>query len=150
MTDASRKRRQKRRRRKLNTVVNPDENFFFYWLFLLTVCVLYNLWTLIVRQSFPELQNLATSTWTFCDRFTDVVFIADIVVQFRTGYLEQGLMVYDGIKLANHYMRSKAFCLDLLALLPLDLLQYKLGVNPILRFPRFLKVSLVCFIRKAN
>lgn len=38
------------------TVVNPDENFYFYWLWLITICVLYNLWTLIVRQSFPELQ----------------------------------------------------------------------------------------------
>lgn len=49
----------KRRRRynqKRRTVVNPDENFHFYWLMVLTICVLYNLWTLIVRQSFPELQ----------------------------------------------------------------------------------------------
>lgn len=49
----------KRRRRynqKRRSVVNPDENFYFYWLMVLTVCILYNLWTLIVRQSFPELQ----------------------------------------------------------------------------------------------
>lgn len=51
----------KRRRRynqKRRSVVNPDENFYFYWLMVLTFCVLYNLWTLIVRQSFPELQVL--------------------------------------------------------------------------------------------
>ncbi|CAH2052001.1 unnamed protein product, partial [Iphiclides podalirius] len=50
----------RQRRRKVRvppTVVNPDENFYFYWLWLITVCVLYNLWTLIVRQSFPELQQ---------------------------------------------------------------------------------------------
>lgn len=49
----------KRRRRynqKRRSVVNPDENFYFYWLMVSTVCILYNLWTLIVRQSFPELQ----------------------------------------------------------------------------------------------
>lgn len=52
-------RSSKRRRRynqKRKSVVNPDENFYFYWLMALTICVLYNLWTLIVRQSFPELQ----------------------------------------------------------------------------------------------
>ncbi|CAH2094019.1 unnamed protein product [Euphydryas editha] len=51
--------RSRQRRRKVRvprTVVNPDENFYFYWLWLITLCVLYNLWTLIVRQSFPELQ----------------------------------------------------------------------------------------------
>lgn len=49
----------KRRRRylqKRRSVVNPDENFYFHWLMVLTICILYNLWTLIVRQSFPELQ----------------------------------------------------------------------------------------------
>lgn len=60
----------KRRRRylqKRRTVVNPDENFYFHWLMVLTICILYNLWTLIVRQSFPELQvNDAT---IFCCAF---------------------------------------------------------------------------------
>lgn len=49
-------RRRRRQRKQPKTVVNPDENFYFYWLLALTVCVLYNLWTLIVRQSFPEFQ----------------------------------------------------------------------------------------------
>lgn len=51
----------KRRRRYIQkriSVVNPDENFYFYWLMVVTVCILYNLWALIVRQSFPELQVL--------------------------------------------------------------------------------------------
>jgi hypothetical protein len=62
-------------------------------------------------------------------------------VQFRTGYLEQGLVVYNSKKLASHYIHSRAFMLDVSSLLPLDLLQFNLGINPILRFPRFLKVS---------
>lgn len=49
-------RRRRRYTKPLWSVVNPDENFYFYWLMVLTICVLYNLWTLIVRQSFPELQ----------------------------------------------------------------------------------------------
>ncbi|KAJ9586825.1 hypothetical protein L9F63_019585, partial [Diploptera punctata] len=90
---ASTRRRRRRRQRLPRTVVNPDENFYFYWLFVLTVCVLYNLWTLIVRQSFPELQQAVTIMWFTCDGFSDTVFLLDIAVQFRTGYLEQGLMV---------------------------------------------------------
>ncbi|KAK6642143.1 hypothetical protein RUM44_013866 [Polyplax serrata] len=134
------RRRRKRRKELSKTVVNPDENFYFYWLMTVTMCVLYNLWTLIVRQSFPELQRAASAFWYSGDGFTDVVFVCDIVVQFRTGYLEQGLMVYDSKKLASHYLKSRAFILDLLALSPLDFLQFNVGVNPILRFPRFLKI----------
>lgn len=59
----------KRRRRyntKRKTVVNPDENFYFYWLMSLTMCILYNFWTLIVRQSFPELQVCILSFFSMC------------------------------------------------------------------------------------
>ncbi|XP_046980683.1 cyclic nucleotide-gated cation channel alpha-3-like, partial [Schistocerca americana] len=139
-TPTRRRRRRRGPQRLPRSVVNPDENFYFYWLMLLTVCVLYNLWTLIVRQSFPELQQRAPAFWLSCDSISDAVFLLDVAVQFRTGYLEQGLMVYDSKKLAGHYLRSRAFLLDLSALLPLDLLQINLGTNPILRFPRFLKV----------
>ncbi|KAH9376576.1 hypothetical protein HPB48_002529 [Haemaphysalis longicornis] len=74
------------------------------------------------------------------DSFADLVYLLDIVVQFRTGYLEQGLMVCEARKLAGHYVRSKPFLMDLLALTPLDLLQFQIGIAPLLRFPRFIKV----------
>ncbi|GAB0099776.1 pneumococcal serine-rich repeat protein isoform X1 [Sergentomyia squamirostris] len=132
--------RRKRYIQKRKSVVNPDENFYFHWLMVLTFCVLYNMWALIVRQSFPELQDLASNFWFACDCISDVVFVLDVVVQLRTGYLEQGLMVYDDKKLAKHYIKSREFLLDLAALIPLDLLQIKFGTQPLLRFPRFFKV----------
>lgn len=137
---STRPRRPRRHKKPAKTVVNPDENFYYYWLMLISVCVLYNLWTLIVRQSLPELQEAVPEIWMTCDGFTDLVFFLDVGVQFRTGYLEHGLMVYNSKKLAGHYVKSTAFILDLLALLPFDLLQVNLGTNPMLRFPRFLKV----------
>uniref|UniRef100_A0A182XWM8 Uncharacterized protein n=1 Tax=Anopheles stephensi TaxID=30069 RepID=A0A182XWM8_ANOST len=140
-TDAEKTVRRRRRFAKIpRTVVNPDENFYFYWLMIVTISILYNLWTLIVRQSFPELQSNASHFWLSCDCLTDIVFIFDVAVQLRTGYLEQGLMVYDSRKLAGHYLRSRAFLLDLAALVPLDILQFRLGSQPMLRFPRFFKV----------
>lgn len=48
--------------------------------------------------------------------------------------------MYDSRKLAKHYLKSKAFAFDLISLIPLDLLQMEIGTNPILRFPRFLKI----------
>ncbi|XP_018347410.1 PREDICTED: transcriptional regulator ATRX-like isoform X2 [Trachymyrmex septentrionalis] len=133
-------RRPRRLQKPPRSVVNPDEDFYYYWLMLVSFCVLYNLWTLIVRQSLPELQALAPGTWFALDCFTDFTFFLDILVQFRTGYLEQGLMVYNSRKLAGHYFKSKFFFLDLFSLLPLDLLQISFGSNPMLRFLRFLKL----------
>ncbi|CAN7986252.1 unnamed protein product [Ixodes hexagonus] len=121
-------------------VLNPDENALFVWLWILTWCVLYNAWALILRQTFTELHTSSLHLWFVADGFSDLVYLLDIVVQFRTGYLEQGLMVCEARKLAGHYVRSRPFLMDLVALTPLDLLQFHFGVTPLLRFPRFIKV----------
>lgn len=49
--------------------------------------------------------------------------------------------VYDDKKLACHYVHSREFIFDMIALIPLDLLQLKMGTHPLLRFTRFFKVS---------
>lgn len=38
-------------------------------------------------------QEMMPRFWFSCDCLTDIVFVLDIIVQLRTGYLEQGLMV---------------------------------------------------------
>lgn len=115
------------------TVLNPDESLLFGWLWLVTVCGLYNAWTLIAREAFPELED---AVFTALDWTTDVVYCLDVVVQFRTGYLEQGIMVRDGRELAGHYVGSRDFWLDVAALVPLGLLRGVIGDSPLLRFPR--------------
>ncbi|GFQ63774.1 cyclic nucleotide-gated cation channel alpha-3 [Trichonephila clavata] len=121
------------------SVLNPDESLLFWWLWLVTFCGLYNSWTLIAREAFPELQEAHVVLWNVLDWCSDVVYFLDIAVQFRTGYLEQGIMVRDGAQLAKHYVTSRDFFLDVAALAPLSFLQGMVGDSPLLRFPRFLK-----------
>ena len=51
----------------------------------------------MLATDFPPLfcieQEGASDFWLVCDSLTDVIFILDVAVQLRTGYLEQGLMV---------------------------------------------------------
>jgi len=133
--DAARRRRRRQRR----FVVNPDENFAFYWLMVTSLAVLYNLWTCIARQAFPEIQQACQMCWVTIDIIFDLVYVFDIIIQARTGYLERGLVVYDGRKLCRHYFCSWNFVVDAVSLLPLDLIQIFVGVFPIIRAPRFLK-----------
>lgn len=104
----------------------------------MTVCVLYNWWTLIVRQCFKELTtDDRYGVWFILDSVIDFLFVVELFVQLRTGYLEQGLLVVDAKKLARRYFLSRQFFLDAAALTPSD---YFLSTYyPILRFPRFLK-----------
>ena len=124
----------------LRFIINPDENFMFFWLGVLTLSVMYNLWTCIAREAFPQIVDGYEFIWITTDAICDLVYLLDILVQLRTGYLEKGLMVSNNKMLAGHYLRSRFFVLDLCSLLPLDLAQIFIGIHPILRFPRFLKL----------
>ena len=61
----------------------------FNWLGVVTMAVLYNLWACILRQAFREVQSSCHSCWFAFDAVVDVVYLLDILVQFRTGYLNQ-------------------------------------------------------------
>jgi hypothetical protein len=122
-------------------VLSPDDNCVFIWLIILNICVLYNLWLIIARQSFEKLQTLFESYWKITDALSDIIYLIDVIVQFRTGYLEQGLLVYNSKKLAINYVKSKQFLFDIFSLAPFELIEYKLNFSmPILRFPRFFKL----------
>jgi hypothetical protein len=121
-------------------VFSPDDNPMFFWLIILNICVLYNIWLIIARQSFEKLQSGFSIYWRVADYISDIIYLLDVVVQFRTGYLEQGLLVYNSRKLAINYLKSKNFLFDIFSLMPFELFQYYLGYElPILRFPRFFK-----------
>ncbi|XP_050407949.1 cyclic nucleotide-gated olfactory channel isoform X2 [Patella vulgata] len=121
-------------------VVQHHGSFMFWWLGVVTIAVLYNLWTCIAREAFREIQDSCPAAWFSLDALSDVIYILDILVQFRTGYLDQGLMVYDSKKLARKYVNSKYLYVDIICLLPLDFFQFLVGIHPMLRFMRFLKV----------
>lgn len=121
-------------------VVHPNSTLYFYWLGVVTLAVSYNLWTCIAREAFREIQQGYTSFWVTLDITMDVIYIVDIVVQFRTGYLQQGLMVYESSKLSKRYVKSRQLFIDTFCLLPLDFLQFHIGMHPMIRFPRFLKI----------
>ena len=127
------------RRPHSHYIISPDGRFMFCWMTALTAAVLYNLWTCIAREAFPELRAGVEPLWFVADSLADLIYVADIAVQTRTGYLERGLVVYDLRRLARRYVRSRNFALDAACLLPLDLLQLRVGIHPLLRAPRFLK-----------
>ncbi|VDP20843.1 unnamed protein product [Schistosoma margrebowiei] len=117
----------------------PNNTGYIIWLTIVSLALLYNLWTPIARQAFDELQSKYQMIWLLFDIITDLIYLIDIFVQCNTSYLKCGLKVKDHHKLIIRYMKSYKFLLDLLSLFPLDLIQFKIGIQPMLRFPRFLK-----------
>ncbi|XP_019382185.1 PREDICTED: cGMP-gated cation channel alpha-1 [Gavialis gangeticus] len=123
-------------------IVDPAGNMYYNWLFCITMPVMYN-WTMIIaRACFDELQNDNLTMWFLLDYSSDIIYLADMFVRTRTGYLEQGLLVREENKLRDKYKASLQFKLDFFSVVPTDLLYFKLGLNyPELRLNRLLRVG---------
>ncbi|CAI2730832.1 unnamed protein product [Schistosoma spindalis] len=120
-------------------IFHSNSSGYLIWLTFVSLALLYNLWAPIARQAFTELQITYQMLWFSLDTFADITYLIDIFVQCNTSYLKRGLKVRNHQKLAKRYIKSYKFLLDLLSLFPLDLIQFKIGIQPMLRFPRFLK-----------
>ncbi|CAF3705427.1 unnamed protein product [Adineta steineri] len=123
-------------------VFDPQESFYYYWSSIVSIAVLYNTVTLIGRSAFLLLQERLLIVWLICDYLCDICYILDTLIQTRKGYLEQGLIVHDLVKLRKHYIQNPTFILDILSLLPTDFLYFipKFYLLPSLRFNRLFRL----------
>ncbi|NWJ00822.1 CNG3 protein, partial [Crypturellus undulatus] len=140
--DKSKNKEKKEEKKKEIFIIDPAGNMYYHWLFCITMPVMYN-WTMIIaRACFEELQNDYLAVWFITDYVSDIIYVADMFVRTRTGYLEQGLLVKEEEKLREKYKTSFQFKLDFLSIIPTDLLYFKLGLNyPELRINRLLRVA---------
>ncbi|KAI5620136.1 hypothetical protein C0J50_20302, partial [Silurus asotus] len=123
-------------------VINPASNLYYQWLLLITLPVMYN-WTLIIaRACFEELQHEYLITWFFLDYICDLLYLADMAFRTRTGYLEQGLLVKDEKLLIKNYRDSPQFRLDVISMIPTDVLYFVLGLDyPEIRINKLLRLN---------
>ncbi|XP_035413956.1 cyclic nucleotide-gated cation channel alpha-3 isoform X1 [Cygnus atratus] len=134
--------KKKEEKKKEIFVIDPSSNMYYNWLTIIAAPVFYNWCMLVCRACFDELQIDHIKVWLFLDYCSDVIYVFDMFVRFRTGFLEQGLLVQDEKKLRDHYTKTVQFKLDVVSLLPTDLAYLKLGLNyPELRFNRLLRIS---------
>ncbi|KAM3867381.1 cyclic nucleotide-gated cation channel-like [Diretmus argenteus] len=136
-------RRVRRTRRKCHVLVlSPSDNAYYHWLIVIGAAVLYNWTLLVVRACFDELQTTSVLVWLVLDYLCDGIYILDMAVRLRTGFLDQGLMVKDVRRLRETYLRASQSKLDVFSILPTDLLYLTVGTSytPLLRFNRLLRL----------
>ncbi|XP_065076647.1 cyclic nucleotide-gated cation channel beta-3-like [Ochlerotatus camptorhynchus] len=126
-----------------NAVLDPQGKFYISWLFIVSLSFLYNAWVIPLRTSFPYQTPENTKYWIAVDICADVIYLIDILfVKHRIMYLFEGFWVKDTDLTRKNYMRKLQFKMDLLALMPLDLLYLKFGTEHVVfRAPRLLKIQ---------
>lgn len=74
-----------------------------------------------------------------CDYFVDFIYLVDVFVASRTGFLQEGILQKDIKKLRRHYMQTRYFYVDILSVLPFELIRIRVVYDPVYRLNRLLK-----------
>uniref|UniRef100_A0A3Q3J5N1 Cyclic nucleotide-binding domain-containing protein n=1 Tax=Monopterus albus TaxID=43700 RepID=A0A3Q3J5N1_MONAL len=121
-------------------VVNPAEQFYYVWLQVMILPIVYNWVIIIFRTCFTMIAQTYLPVWLTLDYLSDLMYMLDMIVALRTGYLDQGILVKDPSHLRKHYLYSLHFLRDLVSLLPTDFLYFTVGFQiPLVRLNRLLR-----------
>lgn len=120
-------------------IFDPNGSFINVWFYFVVFAVRYNLWVLVLRCAFPDAQGEFSVAWFVFDYFCDIIYLLDIAVCIRTGFLEEGILVEFKKRVAKRYLTSPEFAADVLSILPTDIFFFVIGVKPILRLNRLIK-----------
>ena len=85
------------------------------------------------QDSATRLRNAETNTadpLVIIDLIVDVMFIADILINFRTTYIQNGEVITDPQKIAINYVKGW-FLIDAVAAIPFDLLLFGTGTSDV-------------------
>ncbi|XP_049339712.1 cyclic nucleotide-gated cation channel beta-3 isoform X2 [Astyanax mexicanus] len=121
--------------------IDPYTDFIYVvWLFFVTCAWNYNVWLIPVRMFFPYQTPENIYLWLLADYTCDAIYIMDIVIfQPRLQFVRAGDVVCDKKDMKENYMQTERFKMDIISMMPLEVLYYFTGVKSILRFPRILK-----------
>ena len=103
-------------------ILHPHSSLRSKWDFLVTILLAYNAWTIPYRACFSVLSSTGEFIFWF-DRFVDLVFVVDVVLNFQTGFIRKndGLVETNPQLVRIHYLKTW-FLPDLISSVPYELI----------------------------
>uniref|UniRef100_A0A8D9BSQ5 Cyclic nucleotide-gated cation channel beta-1 n=1 Tax=Cacopsylla melanoneura TaxID=428564 RepID=A0A8D9BSQ5_9HEMI len=128
---------------QFNFVIEPQSYWYISWLCLVTLSYLYNCWVIPLRVTFPYQDSNNLITWLVIDYVMDAIYILDLLlIKPRLIYLDDGFWIRDSKLTSIQYKLKLQYKMDLLALMPFDLLYFVFGLEmTFLRLPRLIKIQ---------
>ncbi|XP_074676376.1 cyclic nucleotide-gated channel beta-3 [Strix aluco] len=113
---------------------------YLAWLMLVTVAYNWNCWFLPLRFVFPYQTPSNTIYWLTVDIICDICYLCDLLIfQPRVQFLKGGDIISDRVEMKKFYHSSMKFWLDVISVLPFEVLYFFFGFNPAFRANRMLK-----------
>uniref|UniRef100_A0A7E4V4J5 Ion_trans domain-containing protein n=1 Tax=Panagrellus redivivus TaxID=6233 RepID=A0A7E4V4J5_PANRE len=122
--------------------IDDTASTFYYWSLIVTLACFYNFLS-IPLTIYAEFQSHYFVQWLIGGWFADVVNIVDLWFQARREFLDDGVRHTHWKKTLKHYTKSFIIYLDLIALLPTDLMLLIYPLWGFCRLNRLLKIHRV-------
>ncbi|XP_075706013.1 cyclic nucleotide-gated channel alpha-4 [Rhinoderma darwinii] len=123
-------------------ILDPAGGWYYTWLNIMVIPITYNWVIIICRSCFTGIQYRYLPLWLCLDYLCDILYIMDIIANFYTGFLQEGILVTNRRLIAVRYLRSPQFRWDLLSILPTDFLYFRFGIHAAaVRVNRFLRFN---------
>ncbi|KAK6730460.1 hypothetical protein RB195_007122 [Necator americanus] len=121
--------------------LHPYGRFYMTWLFLVTTAFLYNAYCIPLRSSYPYQTKSNLIYWLILDYTCDFIYFIDMVlIKPRLRFMKGGISVKSRDETLKHYLMSSIFKLDLIAMIPTDLIYIYSGPTPIWRLNKVTKI----------
>ncbi|CAL2029173.1 unnamed protein product [Caenorhabditis brenneri] len=126
----------------LRGTFHPYGRFYMTWLLLVTFCFLYNAFCIPLRSSYPYQTADNWMYWAMVDYICDAIYIIDmLIIKPRLRFTRGGIQVKTFGDTQKHYIMTRTFKLDILSIIPTDLIYMLVGMKPIYRLNRVLKIN---------
>ncbi|NXO60526.1 CNGB3 protein, partial [Aramus guarauna] len=110
------------------------------WLMLVTIAYNWNCWFIPLRFVFPYQTPSNTIYWFTIDIICDICYLCDLLIfQPRVQFLKGGDIIVNRVEMKKFYHSSMKFWLDVISVLPFEVLYFFFGFNPAFRANRMLK-----------
>lgn len=107
--------------------MDPSSEQAYMWLSVVSVAVVYSLWSVITRMTFGTTGDGAMHwmLWlflVFIDIACSVVYAVDVYVQLNTGFLNNGILETKADRITRRYKAAWKYYIDIASAIPFDLL----------------------------
>ncbi|KAH7469221.1 hypothetical protein PRIC1_000029 [Phytophthora ramorum] len=97
-------------------MLQPDSMFRYCWDLLLAITTILLIWRVPYTIAFGESELWY---WYVFNKATDAIYLFDVILNFRTGYVEDTDVIMDSRLVAWHYIKSW-FLVDVIGSIPIE------------------------------
>uniref|UniRef100_A0A8B9EYV2 Cyclic nucleotide gated channel subunit beta 3 n=1 Tax=Amazona collaria TaxID=241587 RepID=A0A8B9EYV2_9PSIT len=123
-----------------DSIDSYTDHRYVAWLMLVTVAYNWNCWFIPLRFVFPYQTPSNTIYWFTIDILCDICYLCDLLIfQPRVQFIRGGDIIVKNNVYRNSLQSDTFFLLDVISVLPFEVLYFFFGFNPAFRANRMLK-----------